>query len=169
MQQRRQMPLEAADLATGVLALTACDPPRAFSANGIPPPEGCREGPGINRQVVLNFYHRALQQKDVRGAFEAFATPDFIEHKPDIAGGSRENTILFLEGLIKQLPHAHWEVVRTVAQADMVVLHVRSTPASGAPDYAIADFFRLKNCRIVEHWDVVASPAEKSANPNPRF
>ena len=151
------------------LLLAACDPPWAFTANGIPPPTSCREGPGVNEHVVRTFYHRALVTRDVRGAFEAFMTPDFVEHKPDIAGGTREATIAFLEGLVKQVPDAKWEVVRSVADRDMVVLHVRFRPAPGAPEYAIADFFRLENCRIVEHWDVVAGPSDAKGNPHSRF
>ena len=152
-----------------LLLVAGCDPRWALSANGLPPPESCREGPGINAHVARTFYQRALVTKDVRGAFEAFVTPAFIEHKPDIAGGTREAAILFLEGLVKQLPAARWELLRTVAEGDMVVIHARFIPAPGAPAYAIADFFRLQNCRIVEHWDVVAAPSAKAVNPNPRF
>jgi predicted SnoaL-like aldol condensation-catalyzing enzyme len=152
-----------------LLALGACDPHWAFQSSGMPPPVNCREGTGVNRVTVLNFYQRAFQKKDVRGAFETFMTPGFVEHKPDIAGGSRENVILFLEGLMKELPEARWEVVRTVTEGELVVLHARFRPAPGAPDYAIADFFRVENCRIAEHWDVVAPPNDKSVNPNTRF
>jgi predicted SnoaL-like aldol condensation-catalyzing enzyme len=51
----------------------------------------------------------------------------------------------------------------------MVFLHARFTPAAGAPPYAIADIFRLKGCKIVEHWDVVAPPPKQQRNPHPRF
>ena len=148
---------------------SACDPPWAFQANGLPPPTSCREGPGVNRHLVLTFYRRALIDKDVRGAFEAFVTPDFIEHKPDVPGGTREATILFLQDLMKEVPNGRWEVVRSVADDDMVAVYVRFQPAANAPEYAIADFFRVQNCRIVEHWDVVAPPSDKAVNPNPRF
>ncbi|MFL6729473.1 MAG: nuclear transport factor 2 family protein [Sphingomicrobium sp.] len=151
-----------------LLTLSACDPPWAFEANGIPPPAKCRSGPGLNRHVVLTFYRRALIDKDVRGAFETFMTPGFIEHKPDVTGGTREATIVFLEGLMKELPSARWEIVRSVADEHLVAVHARFQPAPGAPEYAIADFFRVENCRIVEHWDVVAAPTDKSQNPNPR-
>jgi len=138
-------------VAAGLLALAACDPHWAFQSNGTPPPTSCRAGEGINRHVALTFYRRALIDKDVRGAFETFMAPGFVEHKPDIAGGTREATILFLEGLMKQVPKARWEVVRSVADREMVAVHAKFQPAPGAPDYAIADFFRLENCRIVEH------------------
>jgi predicted SnoaL-like aldol condensation-catalyzing enzyme len=96
-------------------------------------------------------------------------TPQFVEHKPDVPDGTREATASFLEQLIHSVPQPRWEVIRTVAEGDLVFLHGRFTPAAGAPAYAIADVFRLENCKIVEHWDVVASPPSEQRNPNPRF
>jgi predicted SnoaL-like aldol condensation-catalyzing enzyme len=127
------------------------------------PPARCHPSEAASRLLVLNFYRRALVQKDIRGAFEAFMTPDFVDHKPDVAGGGRAATIKLLEGYIRELPRASWQVVRSIADHDMVVLHVRFDPEPGAPPYAIADFFRVKDCRIAEHWDVVAPP---KAGPN---
>jgi predicted SnoaL-like aldol condensation-catalyzing enzyme len=98
-----------------------------------------------------------------------YASPDFLEHKPDVPEGTREATILYLEALIHELPAPRWELLRTIAEGDFVVLHARFTPAEGAPSYAIADIFRLKDCAIVEHWDVVAAPPKQQLNPNPRF
>jgi predicted SnoaL-like aldol condensation-catalyzing enzyme len=132
----------------------------------------CSTTPEANRKLVLHFYERALVDRRPREAFEHHASENFIEHKPDIPQGNRESTIVFLEGLIKQLPEGRWEVLRAAAQDDLVFVHVRFTPAPGAPEYAIADVFRLADCRIVEHWDVVAqgpAPGTPSPNPNPRF
>ncbi len=124
-----------------------------------------------NRDVVVAFYTEALvsPERDPRAAFERYMTPDFIEHKPDIPGGTREATASFLEGVIASVPQARWEIIRTIAEGDMVFLHARFTPAEGAPAYAIADVFRVEDCRIVEHWDVVAGPVEGAVNPHSRF
>jgi predicted SnoaL-like aldol condensation-catalyzing enzyme len=129
----------------------------------------CTPSATANRELVSRFDTQALVQKQVRPAFERYVTTDFIEHKPDIPGGTREGAIVFLEGLVAELPQAQWQIVRTVADRDMVALHARFRPAAGAPEYAIADFFRVENCRIVEHWDVVAPPSEAKGNPNSRF
>jgi predicted SnoaL-like aldol condensation-catalyzing enzyme len=83
--------------------------------------------------------------------------------------GNIPATVAFLEELIKELPEPKWEVLRTVAEKDLVFLHARFSPAPGAPHYAIADLFRLKECKIVEHWDVVAPPPKQPLNPNSRF
>ena len=122
-----------------------------------------------DRALVLDFYRQALVERQPRGAFERYMTPDFVEHKPDIPQGTREQTIVFLEGIIKDIPDARWEILRSAAQDGLVFVHVRFTPAPGAPEYALADVFRVADCRIVEHWDVVGPPSKDAPNPNPRF
>ncbi len=122
-----------------------------------------------NREIVLAFYQQGLIAMQPRLAFERYASPDFIEHKPDMELGTREATIRYLEQLMTDLPGAMWEVVRTVAEEEHVVLHARFTPAKGASPYAIADIFRIDGGLIVEHWDVVAPPSPVQHNPNSRF
>lgn len=122
-----------------------------------------------NRPVVLAFYEEALVDLKPGAAFDRYVRDDFIEHKPDVPEGTKAATVAFLEGLIKEVPQPKWEIVRTIAEGDFVFLHARFSPAADAPHYAIADVFRLDDCKIVEHWDVVAPPANQSRNPHSRF
>jgi predicted SnoaL-like aldol condensation-catalyzing enzyme len=148
------------------VALSGCvaaNPPAA----GIAPT--CDRSPETNRSVVLAFYNEGLIGLKPRAAFQRYMTPQFIEHKPDVPHGTREAAATFLEQLIASLPQPRWEVLRTIAEADLVFLHARFTPAAGAPSYAVADVFRLENCKIAEHWDVVAAPPGEQANPHGRF
>ncbi len=129
----------------------------------------CEATTEASRNLVVSFYTEALVKKRVRAAFEQYVSSDFVEHKPDVPAGSRSVVVDFLEGLIKQVPDARWEIVRTVAEKDFVFLHARFSPAPGAPPYAIADVFRIENCTIVEHWDVVGPPRDGMPNTNSRF
>jgi predicted SnoaL-like aldol condensation-catalyzing enzyme len=122
-----------------------------------------------NRDIVLAFYQQALIELRPAAAFDRYVAPDFVEHKPDVAEGTRESTVRYLDELIASVPRPHWEVLRTITEGDLVFLHARFTPAPGAPAYAVADVFRLRNCVIVEHWDVVAGPPADPRNPHPRF
>ena len=133
------------------------------------PTDTARDAEEENRQVVLAFYSEGLVNLHPRAAFERYVSENFVEHKPDVAEGTRAATIAFLEGLIKEVPEPKWEVVRTIAEGDLVFLHARFTPAAGAPAYAVADVFRLAQGKIVEHWDVVAPPVKEQRNPHPRF
>lgn len=119
--------------------------------------------------VVRAFYNEALVGRSPRTAFLRFMTPDFIEHKPDVAEGTRAKAAEFLESIMAELPDATWEIVRTITEDNLVALHARFTPAPGAPIYAIVDIFRVEQGLIVEHWDVVAGPPREQRNPNSRF
>ncbi len=122
-----------------------------------------------SRKLVLAFYNEALVEKRVREGFERYVSPNLVEHKPDVPAGDRSVVVDFLEGIVREIPTARWEIIRTIAERDLVFLHARFTPAPGAPPYAIADVFRVENCLIVEHWDVVGPPREGMPNTNSRF
>ena len=129
----------------------------------------CDPSPETHRRIVLEFYQQALVGLQPRAGFERFVAPEFVEHKPDIETGTRDGAVAFLEALIKETPSPSWKVLRTVAEGDLVFLHASFTPAAGAAPYAGADLFRLKDCKIVEHWDVVGAPVRASRNPHGRF
>ena len=122
-----------------------------------------------SRNLVISFYTEALVEKQVRSGFERYVSPRLVEHKPDVPAGDRAVVIDFLENIVREVPDAQWEIIRTIAEKDLVFLHARFTPAPGAPPYAIADVFRVENCQIVEHWDVVGPPRENMPNTNSRF
>src|SRR5579863_3864589 len=121
------------------------------------------------KEVVLEFYKVALERFDPKDAFEKYATPDFVEHSADIAGGNRESAIAFLEGLIRRFPEPKWKVLRSAAEANFVFLHVHVTPAPGERGVVIVEIFRVQNAKIVEHWDVVQPIPEKPVNANSMF
>jgi predicted SnoaL-like aldol condensation-catalyzing enzyme len=152
--------------AAALVALGGCATTHAATAGTA---TACDSSPEANRQVVLAFYREGLVGLQPRAAFERYASPGFVEHKPDVPEGTRAAAAAYLEQLIRAVPQPRWEILRTVAEGDLVFLHASFTPAPGAPAYAIADVFRLENCKIAEHWDVVAPPPKDQRNPNPRF
>ena len=163
--QMKRITRNVAILGLGLVTAGCASVDRTTDASG----GACHPSAAANKNTVLSLYRQALIERSPRGAFERHVSPDFVEHKPDIPAGTREATIAFLEKLIKEVPDPRWEILRTAAEGDLVFLHARFTPAQGAPAYAIADVFRLENCLIVEHWDVVAPPREPQPNPGSRF
>lgn len=121
------------------------------------------------KAIVLAFYKLALQDFKPAEAFARYAAPDFVEHSQDSAGGTAAATVEFLTGLIARSPHPKWEVVRTIAEGDLVFLHARYTAGPGAPEIAVAEIFRVRDGKLAEHWDVISGPPEKVVNPNSRF
>lgn len=150
-------------------AATSCLAGCATSQPRVSVPVACAGSAPVNREVVLSFYRMGLVGHRPRDAFEQFATVGMVEHKPDVPGGTRASVVKYLEELIAELPAAQWEVLRVAAEGDLVFLHAKFVPAPGADAYAIADVFKLQDCKIVEHWDIVAPPAKDQSNPNSRF
>jgi predicted SnoaL-like aldol condensation-catalyzing enzyme len=120
-----------------------------------------------NREIVLKFVDLFYGQKQVREAFKTYVTEDYIQHNPGIADG-REAAILALEPMFSK-PTFVADVKRVIVDGDIAVVHLyaRSTPEERGG--SVIDMFRLKNGKIVEHWDVLQAVPEKSANPHPMF
>ena len=120
-----------------------------------------------NKKVVLDFYDKALNQKDFEAAAKHFG-PRYIQHNPLAADGI-EGFKKFIEFRREKFPNAKSDIKRALVDGDMVVLHVHSVREPGERGVAIVDIFRLENGRIVEHWDVVQPIPEKAANDNTMF
>jgi predicted SnoaL-like aldol condensation-catalyzing enzyme len=123
--------------------------------------------PETNKKIVIDFYDKALNQKDFEAAAKSFG-PKYIQHNPNVPDG-----IEAFKGLVTMLkekfPKSRSEIKRVVADGDLVVLHVHSVREPGQRGRAIVDIFRLENGKIVEHWDVVQDIPEKAANDNTMF
>ncbi|PYY14105.1 MAG: hypothetical protein DMG60_20695 [Acidobacteria bacterium] len=57
----------------------------------------------------------------------------------------------FPTDLIQKSPQANWEILRVIAEDDMVFLHVRFTPAKGATPVTVGEIFRVRKGKLVEH------------------
>ncbi|MEQ1494606.1 MAG: nuclear transport factor 2 family protein [Novosphingobium sp.] len=120
------------------------------------------------KQVVTAFMTQFYIQKDVRGAFETWVDPGYIQHNPMAATG-RDAAIGFLEPFFKNNPAMKYEIKRVIAEGDLVVVHSWGRFAEGDRGMAVVDILRVKGCKVVEHWDVLQPVPEKSANANGMF
>jgi predicted SnoaL-like aldol condensation-catalyzing enzyme len=121
------------------------------------------------KAVVLAFYKLALMDFRPKEAFAQYAAPDFVEHSADSAGGTVKATVDFLTDLIKKSPQPKWEIIRVIAEGDMVFLHVRFTPAQGATPVIVGEIFRVRKGKLAEHWDIIQHAPEHPVNPNSVF
>ena len=120
------------------------------------------------REVVDQFIEAFYVQKDVRRAFESWVHPDYIQHKPTLPDG-REPVIKFLEKLLERFPERSFTIHRIIASDDLVAVHYHSQAHPEDLGFAVMDMFRVENCRMVEHWDVVQAVPAESANDNTMF
>ena len=120
-----------------------------------------------NRQAVLAFYEKGLNQKDADAAL-AYVGDRYVQHNPNAADGP-EGFRKFIAFLKEKFPKSHSEIKRSFTDGDYVILHVHSVREPGTRGNAIIDIFKLENGKIVEHWDAVQPIPEKSANNNTMF
>jgi len=120
-----------------------------------------------NKKVVLEFYEKGLNQKDVEAAAKHFG-PKYIQHNPLAADGV-EGFRQLVQFLKEKFPKSRAEIKRVFADGDFVILHVHSVREPGSRGAAIIDIFRLENGKIVEHWDVIQPIPDKALNTNGMF
>jgi predicted SnoaL-like aldol condensation-catalyzing enzyme len=120
-----------------------------------------------NRQAVLAFYEKGLNQKDADSAL-AYVGDRYTQHNPNAQDGP-EGFRKFIGFLREKFPNSHSEIKRSFVDGDYVILHVHAVREPGTKGNAIVDIFKLENGKIVEHWDVVQPIPETSANNNTMF
>ena len=120
-----------------------------------------------NRQLVVEFYHQNFNQHQVDQATKVMAD-DYIQHNPLVPNG-KEPFVSFFKGFFANNPNAKSKIVRTAADGDLVWLHIHATNGENDRGQAIIDVFRVKDGKIVEHWDVIQDVPEKAANHNTMF
>lgn len=123
-----------------------------------------------NKQVVVDYYRTAFNGNPEKAVADHFG-PRYIQHNPEAQDGP-EAFIGFVRWLRSQYPNLQLDIKRVIAEGDMVVTHSHLDLEPGNPDNpgrALADFFRVKNGKVVEHWDVIQEIPATSANNNGMF
>jgi predicted SnoaL-like aldol condensation-catalyzing enzyme len=145
---------------TGLCAL-ACVLALATSARAETPQEA------RNKQIAIAFYNAALNEKNWDKA-RTYMGPRYVQHSLYMQDGPAG-----LEDLVrrikKQFPDNRGEIKRAFADGDIVVLylHVKRTPQD--PGWAVIEMMRLKNDKVVEHWDDLQRIPKDAADNNPMF
>ncbi|MCR8718248.1 ester cyclase [Pseudomonas syringae] len=120
-----------------------------------------------NQKIVLDFYDGVFNQHKVAESSQV-VSPSYIQHNPEVPDG-KAPFVDYFTGYFKDHPQASARVVRSVAQDDLVWLHVHSKASAQDRGQAVVDIFRVKDGQIVEHWDVIQEVPEKPANSNGMF
>jgi predicted SnoaL-like aldol condensation-catalyzing enzyme len=116
--------------------------------------------PENNKEVVLNFIRKAVNEGDIEAASEYFGER-YIQHNPNIADGA-DGFKAYVQRLRAAFPSVKGEVKRIFADGDFVIVHMLAKREPAEDGIAIVDIFRLDAGRLVEHWEV-RQPIEQSA------
>jgi predicted SnoaL-like aldol condensation-catalyzing enzyme len=121
-----------------------------------------------NKQTVIAFYTRAVNDHEPADAVAKYVGAEYIQHNPDTPSGA-DGFIQSISAFIAKFPEVRVEIKRVIAEGDLVVAHnlVKMSPQDRG--MAGADIFRLRDGKIVEHWDVRQPIPEVAANDNTMF
>jgi predicted SnoaL-like aldol condensation-catalyzing enzyme len=120
-----------------------------------------------NKSVVVDYYQTAFAGEPEKAVRDHFGDR-YVQHNPQAADGP-EAFIGFVHWLRGEYPELQLEIKRVIAEGDLVVTHSHLVLTPGQPGQALADFFRLEDGKVVEHWDVIQDIPESSANANTMF
>jgi predicted SnoaL-like aldol condensation-catalyzing enzyme len=121
-----------------------------------------------NKQTVIDYFNMAFNDRKPAEAAQMYGGPHYIQHNPQAPDGF-EAFVEFVEGFVEQFPQMSLEIKRAVAEDDMVVTHSLLKTSPEDRGTAAADFFRLEDGKVVEHWDVLQPVPESAANDHPMF
>jgi predicted SnoaL-like aldol condensation-catalyzing enzyme len=119
-----------------------------------------------NKKLVSSFYQSLFGDKDL-SVIDQYLVKDYIQHNPAVADGSealKEGLKIWFAGA----PKEKINIQHIAADGDLVFIHLKSKGGDGKT-ISVIDIFKLKNNKIVEHWDVIQEVPATSANPHPMF
>ncbi|HST84282.1 MAG TPA: nuclear transport factor 2 family protein [Kineosporiaceae bacterium] len=121
-----------------------------------------------NKRTALAFVDLLMNKKKPQKAADRYLGSTYIQHNPQIGNG-KAALVAWATGFQASFPSLKIEVKRVLADGDLVMVHSHLTLFPGDRGTAVADIVRLKNGKIVEHWDVLQAVPETSANDNTMF
>jgi predicted SnoaL-like aldol condensation-catalyzing enzyme len=122
-----------------------------------------------NKELVTAFYELSINQKKPTESAGKYIGLPYTQHNPEVPKNGPEGFIHFIEGMFKKHPDLKVVIHRAVADEHFVALHVHLKRDESDLGIAVAEFFRVSNGKIVEHWDVMQAVPEKTASGNSMF
>ncbi|MFI8280546.1 ester cyclase [Streptomyces sp. NPDC085929] len=108
-----------------------------------------------NKAIALQAFDTLFDKRDYAAA-ERLWCPLYVQHSARIAPG--RNGIF---ERAKNLPDLHYECELAMAEGDMVMLRGRFTGNGRPTPWIAANFLRIEDGVLAEHWDVIEDEATR--------
>ncbi|MET8979378.1 ester cyclase [Streptomyces sp. NPDC004539] len=106
-----------------------------------------------SRRIAEALFHEVTAGRDVT-AFDRHAADPYhrhTAHSPDGTGAAKDQ----FAWAFAANPELNVSVQRVIAEGDYVAFHHHLRPNPHDPGSAVVDIFRVRDGKVVEHWDVV--------------
>ncbi|KEA46371.1 nuclear transport factor 2 family protein [Campylobacter mucosalis] len=144
------------------LALTTCIS-SAFSAD-----INNKNNQHIQNKILVQNFWNALFNEHKIAVIDELVDEKYIQHNPSFKDGKNafKNG---MEGFLKEFPKSSAKIKNIGSDDDLVFIHNHIKLNENDKGQAAVDIFRVKDGKIVEHWDVIQDIPEKSENQNTMF
>jgi predicted SnoaL-like aldol condensation-catalyzing enzyme len=105
-----------------------------------------------NRRIAVDFLQKA-SRGHAQQAWEQYGSRTFVHHNPWFPSDG-PSLVAAMDDNARQFPQKELEILRTVAEGDLVVVHSRVRHEPGGSDAALAHIFRFEGGRMRELWDI---------------
>lgn len=121
-----------------------------------------------NIELVTSFYSEAFNDGEPEKAAARTLGDTYVQHNPGAPDGAAA-FIGYVTYMRNRFPELRLEIRRAVSDGDIVVTHSHFRRTADDLGLAVADFWRIADGKIVEHWDVIQEVPADAQNDNTMF
>ncbi len=125
-------------------------------------------GASLSLTEIATTFLRLAASGDVDPAYGRFVGERFRHHNPYFRGDAGALKAAMRENAL-QNPSKTFEVLRTVADGDLVAVHSRIRMQPGGRPIAVVHLFRFERGKIAELWDVGQAEPDALVNEHGMF
>ena len=119
-----------------------------------------------NRRLVAAYLNQAFNGQQLKAALELYASPTFVQHNPVISGDGIQ-PVLDAADAGKITASSCYDIQFILAQNDFVWVYSKVTSSTGVS--GVVDMMRVRDSKIVEHWNVDQAVPAKMPHSNGMF
>ena len=123
---------------------------------------------GINIKTAAEQFLHLTSIGKVSEAYDLYVAPDFMHHNMFFKGDADSLKTAMEESAII-LPAKQLEIQFSIQEGNRVAVYSKVTISPGEPGIALVHFFRFRDSKIVELWDLAQAAPEEIINENGLF